>query len=318
MDYSDYLKRWRAAGLIDETTAESIRAFEAAGSKKQPNEEERPSLIEALLYLGLVVVAVGVFSLLAQNWDSLQSFARVAVIAVPAALALVLGFALRASGDRPFVRGGHVAWLLAVALTFGVVLVAFHEWGSNNDERNGLLVGGFVALVLALALWAISESVPQVFALAGAIFTFGQALGAWPDDYSTAIAGTTALAGGALAIAMTESRIFAPRWAAAPLFALVAAVGAYESGIDGSLPWAETMSFVVAGALMALGLMRSNFAYLVIGVCLAFLSLVTLMFEHFQSDLGAPVALIISGALLVAAVLALIPLRRVVAATRHV
>ena len=60
MDYSDYLKRWRAAGLIDDTTADSIRACEAAGSKKQPNEEERPSLIEALLYLGLVVVAVGV------------------------------------------------------------------------------------------------------------------------------------------------------------------------------------------------------------------------------------------------------------------
>ena len=99
--------------------------------------------------------------------------------------------------------------------------------------------------------------------------------------------------------------------------ALVLAAGAYESGIDGSLAWAETMAFITAAILMGLGLVRSNFGYLSVGVGLAFLSLVTLMFEYFESNLGAPVALIISGALLVASVLALIPLRRVLAARHH-
>ncbi len=315
MDYSDYLKRWRQAGLIDEPTARAIVSFESKEVRPEPSE--RPSLTEAVLYLGLIVVAVGVLTLIGNNWEQMQSFARILAVGVPAALALGLGFALRSTGDRAFVRGGQVAWLLTVALTFATVLVVFHEWGAGDDERNGLLAGGVVTLSLALLLWAISGSVPQVVAVAGAMFTFGQTLGAWPDDFSTALAGTTALLAGGLAIALVELGVFTPKWAASPLFALVAAAGIYEAGIDGTVVWAETLSFVVAAGLMALGITRSNFAYLVVGVVLAFVSLVTLMFEHFQSDLGAPVALIVSGALLVAAVLALIPLRRVVATTRH-
>jgi hypothetical protein len=315
MNYADYLQRWRNAGLIDEATAEAIRVFESAKPPEAPSD--RPSFVEAILYLGLIVVAVGVVTLLGQHWEDLQSSTRLLVIAVPAALALGLGFALRATGDEAFVRGGHITWFLAVGLVFGAFLVGFHEWGASDDDRNGLLAGGFVALALALTLWAVSGSVPQLVALGGAIVVFGQSLGAWPDDYSTAVAGTAALAGGAIAIGLTELRIFVPRAAAAALFALVAAAGAYESGIDGTLAWAETLSFVVAVALIAAGVIRASFGYLVVGVGLAFLSLVTLMFEHFESDLGAPVALIISGALLVAAVLALIPLRRVVASSRH-
>ena len=315
MNYTDYLKRWRQAGLIDESTVAAIHAFETRDAAVE--KDDRPSLVEAILYLGIVVVAVGVFSLLAENWEELQSPARIAAVAVPGLLAIVLGFALRATGDRPFVRGGHVAWMLAVVFAFGTTLVAFHEWGSSDDERNGLLAGGFIALSLALALWAASGSVPQILALAGAIFAFGQSLGAWPDDYSTAIAGTSALIGGGIAVALTEFGVFSHRRVAAPIFALVLAAGAYESGIDGSLAWAETMAFITAAILMGLGLVRSNFGYLSVGVGLAFLSLVTLMFEYFESNLGAHVALIISGALLVASVLALIPLRRVLAARHH-
>jgi hypothetical protein len=95
-----------------------------------------------------------------------------------------------------------------------------------------------------------------------------------------------------------------------PLFAFIAAGGAYHAGLDGKLLWAELMSFAVAGSLIALSLWRGGFGYLLAGVALAFVTLVTFIFEYFENEIGAPVALMISGAALVAGVVALIPLRR--------
>lgn len=317
MDYDEHLKRWRNAGIIDEATASSIRDFEARPESAGESNTGRPSLIEALLYLGLVVVAAGVFALLAQNWDELQSPARIAVLVVPSGLALILGFALSTTKDEPFVRGGQMAWLLAVGLVFGAVLVTFNEYGASDDERNGLLVGSLLALGLAIGLWALSGSALQVLGVAASMFTFAQALGTWPDDFSAAIAGTTALIAGATGVALVEIGVFRPRPFAALVMAFVAAAGVYEAGIDGTVVWAEILAFVVAAGLIFLGITRALFAYLFLGVVLAFIALVTVMFEHFESDLGAPVALIVSGGALVACVLLLIPLRRMIASRRH-
>jgi hypothetical protein len=310
MEYDDHLERWTEAGLIDGQTAAAIRAFEAQRKRGTPGVE-RPSLVEAILYLGLLVVAAGVFALFAQNWAELQSPARVAAVGIPAALALVLGFGLRTTRDAAFVRGGHIAWLVSLSLLYASVLVVFNEYQSSDDERAALLAGGLAGLGLSVLLWAISNSAPQVIGVAASFVAFSEALGAWPDDYSAAIAGTTILICGAIGIALAEERIFRPGAVAMPLFGLLAAAGAYHAGLDGKLLWAELMAFVVAGGLAALSLWRGGFGYMLAAVALAFVTLVTFIFEYFENEIGAPVALMISGAALVAGVLLLIPLRRI-------
>ena len=312
MDHDEHLQRWTEAGLIDRATADAIRKYESSRRRDAPGLG-RPAVVEAILYLGLLVVAAGVFALFAQNWSELQSPARVAAAGIPAALALVLGFGLRSTGEPAFVRGGHVAWLIALVLVYASVLVVFNEYQQTDDERARFLAGGIAGLILSLALWAISNSPLQVLGIAASFVTFSESLGAWPDDYSAAIAGAAILLCGAAAVALTEVRVFRPAIVAAPLFGFLAAAGAYHAGLDGKLLWAEIMSFVIAGALVGLSLYSGRFGYMLAGVALAFVALVTFIFEYFENEIGAPVALMISGAALVAGVLLLIPLRRITA-----
>ncbi|GAB4326087.1 MAG: hypothetical protein Kow0010_09010 [Dehalococcoidia bacterium] len=306
----DHLRHWLEAGLIDEATAGRIREFErgARPEREAPIPIPRPSLVEALLYVGVIVVAVGVFSLLERNWGELETWARIAVLAVPAAMALVAGWAMQATGDAPFVRGGDMTWLAGTALAGGTAAVVMHE--SDVEGQTVFLLAALSASLIALALWAVSPSYPQVLGVGGSLVVLGFSIANWPDDFRTVLGGPFMLAFGAAGIALTELRMAHPRLGAAVVFAALAAFGAFFTGLEDEVLWAELMSFVIAAGLMALSIWRQSFTYLLFGVALAFLQLVTFMFEYFEDTIGAPVALIISGGALIAAVLLLIPMRQ--------
>lgn len=309
----DHLRRWLDAGLIAADAVERIQAFEreeGAGQRDEASPVPRPSLIEALLYVGVIVVAVGVFTLLERNWGELETWARVAVLAVPAAMALAAGWAMRSTGEPPFVRGGDMIWLAATALAGGTAAIVMHE--SDVEGRTVFLLAALAAVVVALGLWAVSPSYPQVLGAGGSLVVLGFSIAAWPDEFRTVVGGPFMLAFGAAGIGLTELRMVQPRLGAAVVFAVLAAFGAFFTGLEDEVLWAELMSFAVAGGLMALSIWRQSFTYLLFGVALAFVQLVTFMFEYFEDDLGAPLALIISGAALIAAVLLLIPLRQAV------
>src|SRR6185295_9325717 len=92
-------------------------------------ENERPGVMEVLVYLGVAVIAVGVFILIAISWDDLDGWARVAITAGPGLFALLVGQVMRASRAAGLKRGGEVAWLAATALLTAAVAV----FGANND-----------------------------------------------------------------------------------------------------------------------------------------------------------------------------------------
>jgi hypothetical protein len=299
-----------AAGILDSSTAERIRAFEASRSaEREQDEDNRPGVIEVLLYLGVAVLAVGVFALMAQNWPELQSGARIAALAVPAALCLGGGALMRVSPEAGIQRAGQVAWLVAVALAAGTMAVFLNEYHPGgrefeDDQESMLLIAGATA-ALALVLWVFSPKHAQVLALAAAVFFVAQALGNWPDDFSEGLAGVTLLAVGVAAVALTEFGLLRPRDSSQLLFGAMAIAGPYQAGfIEDGLPF-EILAFVVGAALIGLGVTRSSFVYVLVGVTGLFVALVTFIFEHFEDDIGAPLALILSGAILIGAVLLL-------------
>jgi hypothetical protein len=206
-------------------------------------------------------------------------------------------------------RGGQFAWAVAVPLVAGTVAVILHEYEpfglSADDDRAQALVVGLVAVGLALALWATNPATLQVLALGGSLLFLAQAVGSWPDDFSAPLAGCTLLAFGLAGLALAEVGRMVPRDAARLVFAILAAFGAYQPGFaSGGTAW-ELLAFAAAAALLALGVFRGSFAYILCGVALLFGALVRAIFQNFSDQLGAPVALIISGALLIGAVLLL-------------
>ncbi len=136
----EHLQRWVEAGILKPQTAETIRMFER--QQGEPEAGERPGVLEALLYLGVVVLSVGVFSLFTQNWENLESWARVTAIGVPTLLLLGVGAVLRSSKEPQLERGGQAAWLATVALFAGFAAVTIHEYGlgfGDVDDPGGLL-----------------------------------------------------------------------------------------------------------------------------------------------------------------------------------
>jgi hypothetical protein len=316
-DVDDALARWVDAGLIEPERAARIREFERSQAPRAASPsaaEDRPGALEVMLYLGFVVLGVGVFALIAQQWDELESWARIAATGVPVGLLLLAGVLLRLSGEGPLERGGQAAWFVAVPLFAGALGVVINEYGPESsgggDDRSLVLLVASATLALALVLWAFSAAHAQVLAVAGSAAFFAQALGAWPDDFSAGLAGFVMFAIGAAGLALAEVGWFAPKPSARFCFAVLAVAGPYQAGfVDSDLEAYEFLSFVAAAGVIALGVWRASFALVLVGVVGIFVALVTFIFEHFEDELGAPLALMLSGGLLVAAVLTLAFLR---------
>jgi hypothetical protein len=312
-DAAEHIRRWQQAGLLEEGQAERLLAFERERREPLAPAPERPGVLEALLYLGFAVAGAGVFFFVVQQWPDLEAWARVVVVGVPAALALAAGGGMSLSGEPGIRRGGNVAWLLATALTGGTIAVLFNEYGPGDwigDEHWMLAVTGIATLVLALALWALTPSHAQVVAVGGASFFFGMAMGAWPDEFSNRIAGLTVAAAGVAVLALVEASLFRPRASARIAGSILVGLGTFIAGREAMLAW-EFLAFAAGGGLVALGVWRASFTYVAAGIITLLVSLIAFMFEHFEDRIGAPLALMLSGGLLVAAVLALVQFRHI-------
>ncbi|MBK7124981.1 MAG: DUF2157 domain-containing protein [Dehalococcoidia bacterium] len=307
----EHLQRWLEAGILKPETAETIRIFE----RGQPKSEaaERPGVLEALLYLGVVVLSVGVFSLFVQQWEDLESWARLAAIGVPTLLLLGVGAALHAGSEPQLQRGGQAAWMATVGLFAGFAAVTINEYGlglGDPGDPGALLAIAGATFALAVILWVVSPTYPQVFAIAGSTIFLGQAVGNWPDDFSQAFAGMTIFAIAVVAIALAEARWLTPLLATRVLFSGLAIMGPFEAGVDRGAIAFELLAGAMAAAVIAYGVLRASFLVVLVGVGGAFFVLINFILRHFSERLGAPVAMMISGGILVAGVFLLAIYRR--------
>lgn len=318
-DVGDHLKRWTEAGLLDQATTDRIEVWERE-ERAGRREDERPGALEALLYLGLVVLGVGVFALFAQQWDELESWARVTGIGVPVLLLLGVGAVLRINDEPELRRGSQAAWFVAVALFAGFLGVVFNEYElgiSQTDDRAGLLFVASATFFLAVLLWLFSPRYAQVVAMAGSAVFLSQAIGNWPDDFDRELAGIVLLGLGLAGVALGEFELFTPRAAAQVFFGVLCIAGPYEAGVDDGHIAFEFLAAAIAAGVIALGVLRGSFALVLTGVAGAFVVLVTFIFEHFEDQLGAPLALMLSGGVMVAGVLLLAIFRHEIQARRQ-
>jgi MFS family permease len=215
------LQRWQEAGLLDFEAVSRILAFEKS---REPERREGPGVVEALVYLGLAVVGVGVFVLAAVNWGDLPSWARVAVAGAPGVLSLPLGQALRTMAEPGLRRGGAMSWLVGGALITAAAIVAAHE--SDWRAENAVLAGGVVAGALGVLLWSFSKTIPQVVGLAAAAGLLSAGFGARFDDDNIPLAiGFSLLLLNGAGVVLVVTKLLVPRLPAHTLATIGLAVG---------------------------------------------------------------------------------------------
>jgi uncharacterized membrane protein len=294
----DLLRRWQDAGLIDRDTARRIIIWE----DQQEARSERPGVVEALVYLGLAVIGVGVAVLIGSNWEHLATPARIAIPAAAALVALIAGWIMLGSRQPELRRGGQAAWLLALGLAAGTAGVAGSE--ADMAGENIILLVALVALAVSIPLWWWSKTHLQVIGVAAGGFLASLAVtsrfeDAGPEAFGLSLA-AVALAG----LLLTELNILRPQLTARALSTLGLVLGGFFSGIDGPV-WAEAVSFAVAALLITLSIRRGLFGYMAGGVAAVFIGLVTAILRHIDEPTIAALALIALGVLLLAGIIAL-------------
>jgi uncharacterized membrane protein len=295
------LERWQAAGLLDSGTAARIASFER--ERRAARSPTREFAFEVLAYLGVALASVGVFALIAQSWEGLASWARILVVALPSLLGFALGFGLMRSSGEPLHRAARVAWVVASALVGGTVAVIANEAGAS--DRVVGLAGSGAALGAVLLVWALQPHPLTVLGLAGALGAFGFAAGAWRDVAGPGDEGLGVLAAGVLGFVLAELGLAVPERVARPAFAGLCLFGAFMAGLEGEVLWAETATVGLAVLLLAWSAVRRSVALTAVATIGLFVELVDIIFEYFEEELGAPVALILSGAVVLGAVLLL-------------
>ncbi len=309
----EHIQRWRAAGVLDETAAERIRVFEGAGAPPEARPREGPGVLEALIYLGIAVAAVGVVILVGNSWEDLQAWARVAVVGVPGLLAVAAGAGLRRLKEPGMVRGGHVAWLAAGALLAGASGIADDSAGWNDDDA--LLLAALSGSALALVLWAFAPSHPQVVGIGAGMYALSIALGERSEEFYFPVGGLSLVASAAAVLVLAEGGVMGPRMSMRVLAAVGVAWGAWFASFNGG--WAESLVFVAGPALVAISIWRGAFIYIIAGVAAMFAGLISTITRHVHDTTVASLLLIVIGAIMVGSVITLARFRPWARQTAH-
>ena len=295
------LSRWVEAGLIDSSTAVEIEEFE---SRRPASRVGRG--IEAVAYLGAVLVLVALGLLTLEYWDRLEAWGRVSLSALVFATLLVLGTVLGRSQEPAIKRGQTFAWLLAIGALFLTGYVASSEW-VTSDGGLAFLWASASALATALALWWMRRSVLQMTALglttamtAAAALSQIDGIAEW--SYGLVFAGL-----GASWLILTWAGVFQPTRTSYVLGGIGVLFIAFPEGSD--MPW-PVLGLVAGLALMLLSVWLDQTVLLGLGVAGLFVYIPMTIFEWFGDSLGVPVAMLITGLILLGLVLFSVRLRQ--------
>lgn len=305
------LARWERAGLITHEQAVRIHAVEAV----QPTTATTPLIVEILVYLGLAAVLAAVAALVGQQWESIPFGARLALIATLAVVAGAIAVGLRSRGEAAS-RAASVLFAGSVGLTAGVGAVIVDQVTPQRDWESMLIVGG-PAFVLALAYLRLTPRALQVLAAVGtsipvALSGVDLLWGEVTDTYGSMTVAAIGFYGVARASSLWPIE---PARFAEGLFAGTLLFGIWSAAVQEDALWAEFVGLAAAGTLLTFSVQIRSTRFLVAGGIGLFAFLTMLVTRHLSDQIGAPLALLLSGIALIGAAVLVLRLHRAASAT---
>lgn len=128
MMLSRKLSQWRRAELIDDATADRIRAFEA--------DHGKPMLLQALVGLGALTIGIGVISIVAANWSGIAYPWKLTAAGLLCALVAISTYVSHSS-RRELATEGSV--LVYYVLTLACVALLGQIYQSGTPAWQALL-----------------------------------------------------------------------------------------------------------------------------------------------------------------------------------
>lgn len=301
-DLRERLETWEREGFLSHDQADRILDFEGSAPAHR-----FPPWMEAVAYLGAALVLLALGLLAGEFWDRLTGVAQFTLALVVTGILVTTGFLLRDSKEPAAARAGSFAWLLSIAGAGFAAWVLGDRMLELVEERTALLAA-LAALAIAVPLWTMAKRTAQMIgmglAAAFAAFTVMSQIDPMPD-WGPSVALATV---GVVWLLLTWGGIFVPEKVSYALASIgILGIGFFE--VLGSMPW-PLIGLLAALGLMALAVRLEQGIMLGFGVAGLFLYVPATVFEVWGDTVGVPIALLITGIVLLAGILVAVRLRR--------
>lgn len=297
------LQRWVDAGLIGEDQAQAIAGFEQAQVSARRRSRVSPA-IEALAYVGGVLLTVGAGMLVGQFWGRMGAGGRIGVVAVAAVVTGVVGGVVGETDPAAWRLRGFL-WALSAVGAGAVAGLFVFEIVEKSGEPVALATAGVTA-VLSGAYWRLRDRPLQhALVFVGLTVSIGVAI-AWAGATNVwAFVGLALWLFGAAWAWLAWQRRIPPAIIGFPLGAVLTLVA---SGIvGGQVEWlAPVLGLLTAAAWVGVGVAGSEPFALAPGVVGVFVFLPWALGYFFGDTLGAPAIVMLSGVLLLGVVVLLV------------
>lgn len=301
------LDRWAQAGLITDDQVRAITEFEAARRKARPASRVSPA-IEALAYVGGVLLAVGAGMLVGQFWDRMGTGAHLGIVAVAALVTGAVGVVVGESDPAAWRLRGFLWALSAVGLGALAGLFVYEVVDTSGEPV--AVATATTAMVASAGYWQLrNRPLQHALTFLGLVVAIGVGI-AWAGSGNVAAwIGLTLWLVGAAWAGLAWRRHLPP---AVVGFGLGAALTLVACGIVGARyeSLGPVLGLVTAAAWVGVGIVADEGLALAPGVVGTFVFLPWTLGQLFGEALGAPAIVMLSGALLLGVVVVLLRRRR--------
>jgi MFS family permease len=297
---TDRLADWVTAGIITQEQADRIAAHELSQAVRRPTTPTASAslLVEALGYVGGVIILVGAVLLATEFWDELGVPGRLAVVGGAAVVMVLAGVAVPERAGEQGRRLRAVLWAAATGAFAGFMgLLAADVLGLFDS---GLLTSAATAAVAVVLWWLRPTNLQHLVAAVALAATVATALARIGDaEY---LPGTGIWAVGLVWFLLALGGLLRPRRFALTLGAAVAIVGALLLMIMSS-DAGIALTLASAAAVVAMAVVMTDLTLLAVGAVGLLFALPIAVSTWFGGTFAAPIALLGAGVLLVVAAL---------------
>lgn len=300
---ADLLEEWVAAGLISEEQARTIRHHEAEPHERRaalalvPSRAAGPSLVvEALGYLGAVVMLVGAGILVGMYWPEMTVAVRLVLIGVAALVLVGAGFAVPERLGEAAGRLRAVLWAAGVVATGWFLGVLSVDALDRTDEHALVIIGPGTAVVAAVLWWLRPTWLQQLALFVPLVIgTVGVTMELTSTDSWTG--GFAVWAVAVVWAAVSWAGRLEPRATGVALGVLGAVFGSLTMANDAGI----ALGLATAVAALALALWERSLLWLGVSAIAMLWTTPRAAYEWFPGRLSAALTFMVTGALLVGA-----------------
>ena len=295
------LETWVADQLITPEQAHRILVrgdiLVQAPPAVQEHPHERSSLVvEALGYLGGVIILVASILIASLYWDQADTAARLVIVGGVAAVLLAAGFAIPERLEDVGIRLRSALWLFS-SVAFAGFLGLLGADALNMADKDVFLLTSAGVAAYAAGLWLIDRTLVQQFAMMVSLMLTAAAL-TNELGVSDALPGFAVWGVALIWLLLGWGGLLEPR----PFVMVFGAAGMFAGALTTIPTYAGiVLALVTALAVVATAVLLRDLLLLAVGAFGTLLVLPSSVIELFPGDLAAPIAMLVVGALLVGA-----------------